>query len=67
MPDMREKVIEYVNKELEEEIARCIQWVEDEENKKIDVDEYGCLSIKSRIETLTEVQNDLKNRLEELI
>ena len=66
MPDMRDKVNEYIN-ELEEEITTCIDWVEQEENKKIDVDEIGCLCIKSRIETLLEVKNDLKNRLEELI
>lgn len=66
MPDMREKVKEYIQ-ELEDEINRCVKWVENEVGKRFDVDEYGCWVMKSRIETLIEVKNDLVSRLEELV
>lgn len=59
MPDMREKVKEYIG-ELETEIQRCIEL---EKMESIG----GSLVIWARIEAPTEVKNDLKNRLEEVI
>lgn len=60
MSDMREKVKEYVV-ELEEEIQRCINWVEQNMNSEA----CKVAAMESRIQTLEEVKNDLKNRLEE--
>lgn len=66
MLDMRGKIKEYIE-ELEEEIERCIEWITQEKSKIIDVNELECFTMESRIETLMQVENDLKNRLEELI
>lgn len=73
MPDMREKVKEYIS-EIQEEIDRCIKLIE---NKFVELgndtakEVYSCgieyAKIESRIQALGEVQNDLKNRLEEVI
>ncbi len=73
MSDMREKVKEYIS-EIQEEIDRCVKMIEDKYvelgNDKAK-DEYSesneYVTIKSRIQTLGEVQNDLKSRLEEVI
>jgi hypothetical protein len=62
MPDMREKVIEYVG-ELDEEIER-LEGVLTPSNVMSNVDRAMTLS---RLDTLLEVKNDLKSRLEELI
>ena len=61
--DMREKVKEYMA-ELNAEIDRCMNFVEEH----ID-DGVVCkiTAMESRIETLTEVVNDLKSRLEEVL
>lgn len=73
IPDMREKVKEYIS-EIREEIDRCVKLIEDKfvELKNEAVKEvYSCdieyAKIESRIETLRQVQNDLKNRLEEVL
>ena len=73
MPDMREKVKEYIS-EIQEEIDRCIKLIE---NKFVELgndtakEVYSCgieyAKIESRIQALGEVQNDLKNRLEEVV
>lgn len=73
MPDMGEKVKEYIT-EIQEEIDRCVKLIEDK-FVKLGNDEaketYSCgveyAKIESRIETLGQVQNDLRNRLEELV
>lgn len=61
--DMREKVKEYMA-ELNAEIDRCMNFVEEH----ID-DGVVCkiTAMESRIETLTEVVNDLKSRLDEVL
>ncbi len=73
MPEMREKVKEYIS-EIQEEIDRCVKMIEDkyvELGNDKTKDEYSesneYVTIKSRIQTLGEVQNDLKSRLEEII
>lgn len=73
MPDMREKVKEYIT-EIQEEIDRCVKLIEDkfvELGNGAAKEIYSCgieyAKIESRIETLGQVQNDLKNRLEEVI
>ncbi len=73
MPDMREKVKEYIT-EIQEEIDRCVKLIEDKfvelENdaaKEVYLCGIEYEKIESRIETLGQVQNDLKNRLEEVI
>lgn len=73
MPDMREKVKEYIT-EIQEEIDRCVKLIEDkfaELGNDAAKDTYSCgieyAKIESRIETLGQVQNDLKNRLEEVV
>lgn len=73
MPDMREKVKEYIS-EIQEEIDRCVKIIEDklvELGNDAAKEVYSCgveyAQIESRIQTLGEVQNDLKNRLEEVI
>jgi hypothetical protein len=62
MPDMREKVIEYI-KELDEEIIRCEQWIEDNSSR----DACSVSAMEGRWNALAEVKNDLQSRLEELI
>ena len=73
MPDMREKVKEYIT-EIQEEIDRCVKLIEDKfvelENdaaKEVYLCGIEYAKIESRIETLGQVQNDLKNSLEEVI
>lgn len=73
LPDMREKVKEYMS-ELDTEIDRCTKFIEDKLSKIKDNDkkeiylfsiEY--ITLKTRVNTLTEVKNDLQGRLEKLI
>lgn len=59
-PDMREKVKEYIG-ELETEIKRCEQCIVDNENEA----EKTNNMLFARCQTLQEVVNDLKGRLEE--
>lgn len=54
--DMREKVKEYIS-ELDKEIERC----------ELILRNISDLIAESRLETLVEVRNDLKGRLEELV
>ena len=72
-PDMREKVIEYIS-ELDVEINRCDKTLEDmvTEPEKETVEQRQKSKIKyeivkSRVETLEEVKNDLESRLEGLV
>lgn len=62
-PDIREKVNEYIS-ELDAEIERCHKLAE----QNMD-DEATTIAemMAARVQTLTEVSNDLKGRLEELI
>ena len=73
MPDMREKVKEYIT-EIQEEIDRCVKLIEDrcvELVNDVAKEAYSCgieyARMESRIEALGQVQNDLKNRLEEVV
>lgn len=59
-PDMREKVKEYIG-ELEAEIKRLEDYLEEYMNDEA----CRVTEIESRMETLQEVINDLKGRLEE--
>lgn len=61
-PDLREKVMEYIDG-IESEIKR----LEDELCKPEMFTNLHSLAIESRMETLQEVVNDLKGRLEERI
>lgn len=61
-PNMRDKVKEYIN-ELDSEIQRCIDWVEQNMNSEA----CKVAAMECRIQTLEEVKNDLKSRLEEVI
>ena len=63
MPDMREKVKEYIS-EIQEEIDRCIKLIEDKfvelgNDTVKEVYSYSIeyAKIESRIETLEQVQN----------
>ena len=67
-PDMRDKVREYIG-ELETEIKRCKSVIEN-----LTYDKVCCRTnraeiniYESRINTLTEIINDLKGRLEERV
>lgn len=63
-PDMREKIREYIS-ELDKEIERCEKLYEE-----VSVgysDPTRSLTIRCRVETLSQVKCDLKSRLEELI
>ena len=62
-PDMREKVKEYI-RELDKEIERCHHLAEQNIN-----DEATTVAemMVVRVQTLTEVKNDLQSRLEELV
>ena len=62
-PDMREKLNEYIS-ELDAEIERCHKLAE----QNMD-DEATTIAemMAARVHALTEVSNDLKGRLEELI
>lgn len=63
LPDMREKVKEYIS-ELNAEIDRCHNLAEQNlQDKTTTVVEMMTV----RIQTLTEVKNDLQSRLEELV
>lgn len=62
MPDMREKVAEYI-RELEAEMQRCIDWIE----QNINGEACKVAAMECRIQTLGEVKNDLQNRIEEVI
>lgn len=62
MPDMRLKVEEYIT-ELDQEIDRCTLWIED----NMSGDACPVSEMIVRVQTLTEVKNDLQSRLEELI
>lgn len=62
MPDMRQKVKECIG-ELDEEIQRCIDWVEQNMNGEV----CKVAAMECRIQTLEEVKNDLENRLEEVV
>ncbi|MBQ4523439.1 MAG: hypothetical protein IJA10_10900 [Lachnospiraceae bacterium] len=73
MPDMREKVKEYIS-ELDTEIDRCTKLVEDKMKELKDsnvIKSYtngvGYVRMESRLQTLTEIKNDLQSRLEELV
>lgn len=61
-PDMREKVREYII-ELDEEISRCMAWIEDH----MDGEACQVSAMEMRAKTLNDVKNDLESRLEELI
>lgn len=72
-PNMREKVMEYIG-ELDKEIDRLDKILEDmvTEHEKETVeqrykDKIVYENIKSRVQTLIEVKNDLQSRLEEFI
>lgn len=60
LPDMREKVKEYIS-ELDIEIDRCRQEAVNHSASKIDYMRYMV-----RLETLVQVKSDLQGRLEEL-
>lgn len=62
MPDIRLKIQEYIS-ELNQEIDRCFSWVEE----NMSGEACKVTAMESRIETLTEVKNDLQSRLEEII
>lgn len=68
-PDMREKVKEYIS-ELDAEIDRCNREMEELESDETVIDEVRDkveLCNITRIQTLTDVKNDLQGRLEELV
>ena len=62
-PDMREKIKEYIS-ELNKEIERCRNLAEQNMN-----DEATTVAemMAVRVQTLTEVKNDLQGRLEEIV
>lgn len=73
MLDMRKKVREYIF-EIQEEINRCVKSIEDkyvELGNDAAKEVYSCgieyAKIESRIQTLGQIQNDLKNHLEEVV
>ena len=61
-PDMREKIREYIS-ELDEEISRCMAWIEDH----MDGEACQVSAMEMRAKTLNEVKNDLESRLEEMV
>ncbi|WP_206459400.1 hypothetical protein [Anaerovorax sp. IOR16] len=61
MPNMREKVIKYIT-ELDEEIKRLQKWIDDNFQDEI---QETIVTMIARLTALSEVRNDLKNRLEE--
>lgn len=72
-PDMREKIREYIS-ELDVEIDKLYKVLEDmitepekETIEQVQKDKIVYENIKSRVQTLMEVKNDLEGRLEELI
>ena len=62
LPDMREKVKEYIS-ELDAEYDRCMDWIEEHMNGEA----CQVSAMEMRAKTLMEVKNDLENRLEELV
>ncbi|WP_253294781.1 hypothetical protein [Anaerocolumna aminovalerica] len=65
MPDMREKIKEYIQ-ELKEESDRCLALLE--QDMTMEMTNNGCYNaLLSRMQTLEEVISDLENRLEEVI
>ena len=60
--DMREKIMEYID-ELDVEIDRCMEWVEEHMNG----DACQVSAMEMRAKTLNEVKNDLESRLEEMV
>lgn len=62
MPDMREKIKEYVS-ELDMEIER----LENSLEKITYLEMYTVIAIKSRLQTIIEVKNDLLGRLKEVV
>ena len=73
LPDMREKVKEYIS-ELGTEIDRCTKFIEDKlskikDNGKKEIYLFSIeyITLKTRVNTLTEVKDDLQGRLDELI
>lgn len=62
MPDMRDKVKEYIN-EIEVELER----LEDILKPSNGMSNINRVATLSRIDTLLDVKTDLRNRLEELI
>ena len=62
LPDMREKVKEYIS-ELDAEYDRCMDWIEEHMNGEA----CQVSAMEMRAKTLMEVKNDLEGRLEELI
>ena len=72
-PDMREKIREYIS-ELDKEIDKLNKVLEDmitepenETVEQVQKDKMVYENIKSRVQTLMEVKNDLEGRLEELV
>lgn len=59
---MRKKIEEYVI-DLDNEINRCILWIEEHMNSETSI----ISKMEVRIQTLLEVKNDLQSRLDELI
>lgn len=59
-PDMREKIREYIN-QLDEEIKRAESEIVNTDDKDYEA------RMMSRLNTLTEVRNDLLGRLEEVV
>ena len=62
LPDMREKVIEYIS-ELYVEYDRCMTWIEEH----MDCEACQVSAMEMRAKTLMEVKKELQCRLEELI
>ena len=61
-PDMRAKVMEYID-ELDVEYDRCMTWIEEHMNGET----CQVSAMEMRAKTLMEVKNDLQGRLNELI
>ena len=61
-PDMREKVMEYID-ELDAEYDRCTDWIEEH----MDSEACQVSAMETRAKTLMEVKNDLESRLGELV
>ncbi len=62
MPDMREKISEYIG-ELDTEIKRLESSLEE----NMDAEACTVTAIEVKLQALTEVRNDLQSRLEEVI
>ena len=62
IPDMREKVKEYIS-ELDTEYDRCMTWIEEH----MDCEACQVSAMEMRAKTLMEVKNDLQGRLEEWV